>query len=136
MRPPLQLACRARGIADQSCGIPRSPFAELHRYGKPRNTLDRRDHFANRIAVAIPQVERAVRETLFQGLQCQDMGLCQVGHVDVVTNACPIGRLVVGAENRDGISISACGIQNERHQVRFGIVVLADLAHLDPLRPR
>src|SRR6266403_6279626 len=60
VRPPLQLACRTHGIADQSCGIPRSPFAEPHRYGEPRNTLDRRDHFANRIALAIPQVERAV----------------------------------------------------------------------------
>src|SRR6266481_2709030 len=59
LRPPLQLACRAHGIADQSCGIPWSPFAEPHRYGEPRNAFDRRDHFANRIAVAIPEVEGA-----------------------------------------------------------------------------
>src|SRR6266436_7973234 len=57
VRRPLQLGCSARGIADQSCGIPRSPFAELHRYGAPRNALDRRDYFANRISVAIPEVE-------------------------------------------------------------------------------
>ena len=48
--------------------------------------------------------------------------------MDVVANACPIGRLVVGAENRDGISIAACSVQNERNQVRFRIVVFTDLA--------
>src|SRR5690349_4659373 len=75
VRSPLQLACCTHGIADQSSGVPRSPFAQPHRDGEAGNTLDRRDHFANRIAVTIPQVERAVREALLQGLQCQDVGL-------------------------------------------------------------
>src|SRR5271169_4911210 len=55
------------------------------------------------------------------------MCLCQVGYVDIVTNACPIGCLVVGSEDRDGLAVSAGGIENEWHQMRFGIVVRADL---------
>ena len=115
------------GITYQSRGVARSPFAERHRYSSPCHALHRRDDFANRIAVAISKVERAVGKTLLKRVQRQDMGLCQVCHMDVVANACPIGRLVVGAEDRDGISISACGIQHEWHEVCFGIVVLANL---------
>src|SRR4051812_26930963 len=68
-----------------------------------------------------------MRETAFEGLERQDMGPCEIGYVDVVTNTSPIGRLVVGPKNRDGIPIPGCGIQNERQQMRFGVVVLAYL---------
>ena len=35
--------------------------------------------------MAITRIEHAVHETLFRGRQYQDMGLCQVGHMDMRT---------------------------------------------------
>ena len=61
-------------------------------------------------------------------LQGEEVGLRQVVDVDVVADARPVGRRVVGAEHLDGRAAAQRGLEDERDQVRLGVVVLAEVA--------
>ena len=56
------------------------------------------------------------------------MGAAQVVHMNVIANAGPIRRRIIGAEHGDGLASTERRLQHERNQMRFGIVVLADAA--------
>ena len=45
--------------------------------------------------------------------------------MNVVTDAGSVGCFVVGAENRDGFSLALSDLQNQRNQMRFGMVCFA-----------
>ena len=50
----------------------------------------------------------------------------EVGHVDVVADAGAVRRRVVGAEYGDGAAAAERGVDQQRDEVGFGVVVLAD----------
>jgi hypothetical protein len=77
--------------------------------------------------LTVPKVEYAVRQTLLQRSQSQDMRSRQIGHVNIITNAGSIGRVVIGSKDRNVFAVFGSSIQDEGHQVRFRIMVLANL---------
>jgi len=59
--------------------------------------------------------------------QRRDVSSCQVGHVDIVMNAGPVRRVVVGTEDGDIGPDSVRGLKDQWDDVRFRIVLLAQL---------
>ena len=56
------------------------------------------------------------------------MGGGQVVDVDVIADAGAVGRGVVGAEDVDRLALAESDLQDQRDEMRFGVVVLADRA--------
>ena len=90
-----------------------------------RHLFEQCDHFADAVAAADADVVRQAgsRPDL---LQREDVRGGQVIDVDVVADAGAVGRRVVGAEDLDVRALAERGLEDERDQVRFGVVVLAD----------
>lgn len=61
-------------------------------------------------------------------VQGEDVGLGQVGHVDVVADAGAIGGRIVGAEQLEGRAPAERRVDGERDQVCFRIMVFAQSA--------
>ena len=131
-------------------GPRRSPAEDLRRTGRPRDEhrrvagstgadgvrhgptggrLGRREHLADREAAAVAQVERErlVRARIAGrgGLEGEEMGLREVGDVDVVADARPVrGRVVVAEDGQRRAAVDRA--QDVRDQVGLGVVDLAD----------
>jgi hypothetical protein len=85
----------------------------------------RLDDLPHGVPGAVAEVERQAPARL-DGLHGQDVGLGQVIDVNVIADARAVGRGVVRAEDRDGLAPPQGRLQDDRHQVRLGPVVLAD----------
>ena len=64
--------------------------------------------------------------TGFQSLKDHGMGIHEVLDVDVVTDASAVGRVVVGPEHRNVITLPQCRLEDDRNDVGLGIVILAN----------
>jgi len=60
-------------------------------------------------------------------LERQDVGIREVGDVDVIAQAGAVGRRVVVAEDRQ-VRSAVSGVDRPRNQVDLRIVILAELA--------
>ncbi len=78
--------------------------------------------------LAGPQVQPEVGRSGGQTREREQMGFGQVGHVNVVANGGSVGRWVVGAEDLELFAATESGFDREGNEMRFRVVVLADLA--------
>jgi len=85
------------------------------------------NHLENRGADTAAQVEGHGHATADQILQSLDVRLRQVGHMNVVPDGRAIGGGVVRAEDVHVGPQPERRLDGERDQVRFGVVILADL---------
>ena len=60
------------------------------------------------------------------------MCLCEVQHIDIVTNASAVGRRKIGAKNRQGRQSAQGGQQGPWNQMGFRLMILTDQAILRP----
>jgi len=65
------------------------------------------------------EIQACAGLTIDQITQCADVGVRQIGYVNVVTNARTIGRRVIDAENRDRTLLCQRGIEYQGDQVSF-----------------
>ena len=59
------------------------------------------------------------------GVEGEQVGLGEVGDVDVVADAGAVGGRVVVAEDGDRLAAALGDLEDERDQVRLGVVALA-----------
>ncbi len=83
------------------------------------------DDFIHRKPVSRSHVESVALSSAGEVLQCPDVGLRQIDYMNVVTNACSIGCLVIVAEDPDLLAPVECHLQNERDEVGLWIVILS-----------
>ena len=86
------------------------------------------DDFLHARAVAGAEVELECTCRGCSFSMAGDVGGGQVVDVDVVADAGAVGRGVVGAEDVDRLALAERDLQDERDEVRFGVVVFADRA--------
>ena len=77
--------------------------------------------------LANAQIVGARRTAAGEPLQSLYVGVCQIGYVDKVAHAGPVGGVIVGAQNSHVGAAPAGGIQNERNKVSLRVVAFADL---------
>lgn len=77
-------------------------------------------------ALVIAQVEDLGGAALAEIVEAEDVGLGEIGDMDVVADAGAVGGVVVGAEDGDGRSLTEGGLEDEGDEVGFGGVVFAE----------
>ena len=77
-------------------------------------------------ADAVAQIKDVALAAVHQIIHRQNMRLCQIRHMDVVSNTGAVLGVVVIAKNRNVLALSVGNLQNQRNQMRFRIVRLAD----------
>ena len=112
---------------DEEGGVAGAAREHFHGDGVASDAADGIDNFANSEAGAVAEV---VDEALFggfvgfEGLEGEQMGVCQVGDVDVIADAGAVVGGVVVAEDFDGVATAEGHVEDERDQVGFGLVGL------------
>ena len=84
------------------------------------------DDLLHREAHAVAQVEDIVLATLEQIVQGQDVGLGQVGNMDVVPDAGAVGGGVVVPEDAHVVPLAVGYLEDNGDQMGLGVVGLAD----------
>ena len=85
----------------------------------------RLDHLADGVALTVAQVVGPA--ALIQGAQGQDVGLGQVGHVDIVAHAGAVAGGIVVAIDLDLFPLAQRHLEHQGDEMGFGMVVLASL---------
>ena len=88
----------------------------------------RLDHFFDGKTDTISQVENIAFTVVAQIMQGENMGLGKIIDMDVVPDTGAVFCFVIGAENGDRIPLMIWNLQDQRDQMRFGIVGFADAA--------
>ncbi len=84
------------------------------------------DHLTNRVALAGTEIQRIRVTTLEQITQRQYVRLGEIAYMNVITYAGSILRRIVLAKYRNIGPTPHCRIEDQRNQVSFRIVVLAN----------
>ena len=126
-RLPSELLARTRRVGHQLGRIAWPARARLDGDRLAAGLAAGLDHFANAVAPPDAQVELQPMSRL-QSFQGQQMGAGQIVDVDVVANAGAVGRGIILAEDLDLLPLPQGHLQHQRNQMRFRIVVFADVA--------
>ena len=126
-RQPRTSAARVER-ATRTGGSPARRSPTSYGIGRPTTRLGGGHDLPDREAVAVAEVERdrpvGARIARRGRFQREQVRVGQVGDVDVVADAGPVGRRVVVAEDRRRPA-GLDGLEDGRDQVRLGVVVLA-----------
>ena len=95
--------------------------------GVPGDLADGLDDLAHGEAVAVAEVADQVLAR-GGGVEGEEVGLGEVGDVDVVADAGAVGGGVVLAEDGDRLALALGDLEDERDEVRLGVVALAAAA--------
>src|SRR6516165_8594696 len=125
-RNPSEERASAACVAYQDRWIAGSTRGDFRPDAAPAHCFSRRDHFLDRIAVLICQVQRAALASSPKVVKCPHVRLRNVAYVNVVANTGAIRGLVIIAKNANG-SACARGSKHQGNQVSFGIVGLTNL---------
>src|SRR5690349_1614735 len=128
LRYPPQHAPRLLRASDQLRWITGPPRADLDRQARARHPLHRLDYLPDRESIAVAQVEGGAGSALAQIAETEHVGLGQVDDVNVVADARPVGRGVIGAEDLEALALSGGRLQRQRDQVGLRFVPLTDRA--------
>ena len=72
----------------------------------------------------MPRFKATASEPLERG----DVSSCEIGYMDEIALAGPVGGRVICAENLQRWTASGCGINTKRYEMSFGIVPFAKLS--------
>jgi len=87
------------------------------------------DHFANGISMACSQIERLRLDiAAHQSLKPHNVSAGEIRHMDIVAQARAVRCRIVGSKDPDVVAQSRGRTQDERDQMSFRIVVLAEIA--------
>ena len=115
-------------IGDQAWRVTLPPGCIADWYLSLGDGAGRLEHLAHRKPFAVAQVQGDARAARKEVVQTEDVRLGKVGHVHVVTHAGPVGRRIVGAEDRQvALRLESCS-QYPRDQMALGIVPFTDSA--------
>src|SRR5690625_3794258 len=123
LRLPAQLLTNPARIGHQYTGITCTPRRNLQRNFPTGNAPAYIYNLKDGEPLAVAQVVPALLARL-QRLQGQNVCPRQVAHVDVITNAGPVRRVVIIPENAYRLPPPLGDLEHERYQVRLGPVVL------------
>src|SRR5712692_708062 len=94
---------------DQPCRVARTPVGWYHGNLVTGNSSNRLDDFPIGIANAVAEIVDATTHFLgirsVQALECKHVRLGDVRYVDVIADACPVGRIIVAAIEMDRFSL-------------------------------
>ena len=82
------------------------------------------DHFADAESAAVAEIVGEL-VLLAQRIEREHVRARQIADVDVIADARSVGRFVIGSENRDEFAFALRDLQNQRNQMRFGMVGFA-----------
>ena len=82
------------------------------------------DDFADAEAASVAEIVGEL-VLLAQRIEREHVRARQIADVDVIADAGSVGRFVVGAKNRDEFAFALRDLQNQRNQMRFGMVGFA-----------
>ena len=126
-RPPAQLAADRLVVGDQRGDVAWPPGPDHGRDRVAGHHPRHLDHLAHRIALADAQIE-GHPALLVERLERQNVGVGQVGDVDVVADAGTVRGRIVVAIDLDVRALAQGHLEHERDQVGLGPMVLADVA--------
>jgi len=125
-RRPAGLGPQPGARRDQHRRIAGAPRTEAMGHRPAADAGHGVDHLAHRIAGAAAEIVAAA--ALLQPVQHADMRLGEIGDMDIVADAGAVRRRVVRAEDGERRAAAEGGADRQRHQVGFGVVILADPA--------
>src|SRR5262249_13150379 len=127
IRAPAKVGSGARRICDENRWITWPALALYRKDSQVSDSFDLPDQIPNGKPCARPEVEAAVAD-LINLLECQQMGLRQIDHMNVVANACAIRSGIVTAVDRERIGSIRRRAEDERYHMPLRTVVFANLA--------
>lgn len=119
-RTPAQVPAGQARICDQGRRIPGTPRSVNGWNTKAGHPLDGAYLLAHREALPVAEVENLACPSVQKTLQCQDMGICQIGHVDIVSDAGTIGGRLVVAKDGHLLSPPGRGVKHQRNEMGLG----------------
>src|SRR3954470_20443528 len=125
-RIPSQVLPNALARCDQNRRITGAAGANLDRDIASGNARRRLDDLSNRVATAISQVIAAA--FMLKLREHPDMSVRQIGNMDVIADAGAVVSRVILSKDLDIRALSRRDIENQRDQMRFRIVILAQMA--------
>ena len=134
---PTQVANGVFGAGDEDGGIAGATRVEFCGNRMAGDAASRFDDFANTEPMAIAEVvdESASSGDIgFEGFESEQMSVGEIGDVDVIADAGAVGSRVVIAIDADGVAASEGDVENQRNQVRFGLVIFASRDAFGALR--
>src|SRR5262245_16106982 len=87
IRPTVEFVPRFSGIAYENCRIAATSTSHHNRNFSPRDLADCIDHLAYGKAPAVSQIIGLPLQPLLERLQRRDVSICQIRHMDIVTDA-------------------------------------------------
>ena len=92
------------------------------------DSLDGRYDFENGVATAGPEIQNQCFRAIIRHVKRGDVSRCEIGYVDEIAFASPIGGRVIRAEDLQWLTAPGCGIDRKRYEMSFGIVPFAKLS--------
>ena len=126
LRFPAEFASDLVAISDKYGQVARSAGGGEGRDRVPGDFARRFDDLEHGIAAAAAEVVDAAAP-VGKCLERQDMRPRQIKDMHVVADAGAIGCVVIGAVDFDRVTLPQGDLQDERDQMRFGIMRLADM---------
>ena len=124
---PSQNVPGLRGAADQNGRVAGAAVRFDAFNGGTGGLFGHPDDLAYRKTVPVAEVEGVARSSDAQVFQGQDVGIGQVGDVDVVADASPVVGFVIGAENLHVVPLAGGDVEDQRDQVSLRVVALTHL---------
>ena len=126
-RFPAEKRASAAGVPDQDRRIARAPRGDFQWDGAAADRLGRRDHFLDRIAARIGEIERAAVAAVEKMFERPHMGIRDIAHVNVVPHAAAVRRIIVVAVDTNRLPRPRGG-KHQGNEVGLRIVRFADFA--------
>jgi len=123
---PVQVPQRSSRVSVKRRRVPRTAFAFLHRHLQSRDVFNGLYHFSDRMRLPGAQVVEEVGSGLREFREGRDVSAGQIVDMNVVPEAGAIRRRIVFSKNRHGLPASGRGVNHQRDEVGFRIVILAD----------
>ena len=96
---PFKNRMRALASTDDACRIARAPILELYPEINARNALYRFDHFEYGKPTTITAIDRGRSATAAEVVECVTMCGDEVRNMDIVSDAGPVWRRIVGSKD-------------------------------------
>ena len=122
-RLPAQLPADPARIGDQPGRVAGTAVGIDHRETSARHFPDGLDHLKVRVPGAAAKVVSAGLDAVHRR-QGQQVGVGNVGHVDIVANARSIGRVVIGSEQAQAFPLAQGRRQGNGNQMRLAFARL------------
>ena len=123
--PPEHFLCSCV-VSHKACGVSGPAVSPLDGELSSADLAHHFDDFRHRVALIVAQIERRTVVALAKIFESENVGVGQVGDVNVVADASAVRRRIVVAENADRIPLALGGEDDERDQMELFFVGLTD----------